>query len=280
MKQQPLASSSDDIELLRSAAVAAGVMALGFFRREMKSWTKDNASPVTEADVMLDDFLKQNLLAARPGYGWLSEESVDDPARLEKERLFVVDPIDGTRGFMGGKQDWCICAAVVERGQAVSGVIYAPARDELYDAVLGGGAHLNAKPLTPRPPCGPLPLIPAPKAVHNELREAGIEFETAPNLPSLALRLVQVATGAIDVAVSRRGARDWDIAAADIILHECGIALEDVCAGRPVFNRPETRHGALAAMRDNSLKARVHDSLKRVYGCPEIKDKTWMEPAK
>ncbi|VAW21150.1 hypothetical protein MNBD_ALPHA12-2074 [hydrothermal vent metagenome] len=259
----------DDIALLTSAAVAAGIMAMGFFRREVKTWTKENSSPVTEADYLVDQFLGQTLLAARPQYGWLSEESPDNKARLDKKRIFVVDPIDGTRGFIRGEDSWTICLGVVENGKAISGVIYAPARDELYQAALGKGAKLNGAPLVRHPHSTNLPIIPAAGAVEKELAAAGLDFVRGPSLPSLAYRLVQVATGALDGALARRGARDWDISAAAIILAECGIALEDVCAGVPVFNRKNTRHGALAALADPSLKPLVHNALVNVYGCPK-----------
>ena len=255
--------------MLRSAAVAAGIMAMGYFRRDVKTWTKDNSSPVTEADYMVDRFLGQTLTAARPQYGWLSEESTDSEARLSKKRIFVVDPIDGTRGFIRGDDCWTICLGVVENGTAVSGVIYAPARDELYQAVAGKGAKLNGAPLVRRSHPLDRPIIAAPGAVHSELEAAGLDYVRGPSMPSLAYRLVQVATGVLDGAVARRGAQDWDIAAAAIILSECGITLEDVCAGVPVFNRKDTRHGALAALVDPSLKPLVHDALVKVYGCPK-----------
>ena len=150
----------DDLELLRSTAVAAGIIASSYFRRDIKTWTKDNASPVSEADIVVDRFLAANLLQARPSYGWLSEETVDNPSRLDCERVFVVDPIDGTRAFLRGEDYWTVSLAVVENGVAVAGVVYAPARDELYDAYKGGGARLNGKPLTRSRGPGPRHLFP------------------------------------------------------------------------------------------------------------------------
>lgn len=258
----------EDLALLRSAAVAAGITALGFFRRDIKTWTKENASPVSEADCLVDEFLAENLLAARPDYGWLSEETFDDRERLKHKRVFICDPIDGTRGFLRGEDSWTICLSVVEDGVTIAGVVYAPARDELYDAMTGGGARLNGDPIVRRRHQGPGPIIPAPGAVHRELTEAGIDYVRGPALPSLAYRLVQVTTGVLDAAVARRGAQDWDISAAAVILAECGIVLEDVCVGTARFNKAETRHGALAAVRDKSLQAELHRALIKVYGCP------------
>lgn len=259
---------ADDLELLRSAAVAAGIIAAGFFRTSVKTWTKENASPVTEADETVNLYLEQALRGARPEYGWLSEESPDNADRQEAERVFIVDPIDGTRAFIRGEDCWTICLAVVENGIPIAGVIYAPARDELYEASLGDGAYCNKQRLPFDAVERAAPLIPAPAAVHAELTHSEFTHLKGPAYPSLAYRLVQVATGKIDAALARRGSQDWDIAAAAIILSESGIAFEDVCEHRLVFNKPETRHGALAALRDKSIQKLVSDVLRRVYGCP------------
>lgn len=258
----------DDLELLRSSAVAAGLIASSYFRRDVKSWTKGNDSPVSEADINVDRFLAANLLKARPTYGWLSEETVDNDARLDCERVFVIDPIDGTRAFLRGEDSWTISLAVVENGIPVAGVVYAPARDELYEASLGGGVRLNGETMTRRRRAGAPPLIPAPGAVHHEMQAGGLHYTRGPSYPSLAYRLVQVATGKLDAAVARRGAQDWDIAGAAVILNECGLHFADVCVGFPRFNKADVRHGALAALGDISLKPLVHAALIKVYGCP------------
>ena len=259
---------SDDLQLLRSTAVAAGIIACGYFRKDVKSWTKGNASPVSEADIMVDRFLAASLLGPRPSYGWLSEETVDNPSRLDCERVFVVDPIDGTRAFLRGEDCWTISLAVVENGISVAGVVYAPARDELYEAALGTGARLNGEKLVRHRRAGAAPIIPAPGAVHQEMQAGGLHYARGPAYPSLAYRLVQVATGKLDAALARRGSQDWDIAGAAAILAESGLALDDVCAGPPRFNRRDVRHGALAALADMSLKPHVHAALIKVYGCP------------
>jgi myo-inositol-1(or 4)-monophosphatase len=264
---EPVSTSpKEDLELLRSAVVGAGIIAAGFFRRDIKTWTKDNASPVSEADIIVDKFLRATLMGARPDYGWLSEESIDDPSRLGKKRCFIVDPIDGTRGFLRG-----------ENGRPIAGTVFAPSRDELYEACLGGGSRLNGKPLLRVTQPGHGPVIPAPGAVHAELQAAGLEYVRGPYMPSLAYRLIQVATGTLDAAVARRGSQDWDIASAAIILSEAGIQFEDVCDGPLLFNRPDVRHGALAALSDKSLKPLVHAALIRVYGCPGLVENADLE---
>jgi myo-inositol-1(or 4)-monophosphatase len=264
----PATIYSDDLELLRSSAVAAGIIASSFFRRDVKSWTKENASPVSEADILVDRYLAGALLQARPDYGWLSEETVDNPSRLNCDRVFVVDPIDGTRGFLRGEDSWTVSLAVVEKGVPVAGVVYAPARDEMYDACRGEGARLNGRTIRRSRRAGAAPVIPAAGAVHQEMQASGLNYTRGPYYPSLAYRLVQVATGKLDAVASRRGSQDWDIAAATLILEECGVDIADVCAGYPQFNKRDVRHGALAAVGDMSLKALVHAALIKVYGCP------------
>jgi myo-inositol-1(or 4)-monophosphatase len=270
MPAPELTSASEDLELLRASAATAGIIAAGYFRREVKTWTKQFGSPVSEADIVLDKFLHSALTTARPGYGWLSEETADNVERLSRARCFVVDPIDGTRGFIKGEDSWTISLAVVEHGIPIAGVVYAPARDEMYDACLSGGARRNGAPLQRMSnPGRQVPLIPAPGAVHQELQAAGLDYTRGPAYPSLAYRLVQVATGKLDAAVARRGSQDWDLAGAAIILSEAGIDLEDVCLGALRFNRAEIRHGALAALGEVSLKPLLHAALIKVYGCPQ-----------
>ena len=269
MSQTMPSTAEDDLQLLRSSAVTAGIIAAGYFRRDLKHWTKEHNSPVSEADLVLDKFLHSALTTARPDYGWLSEETADNPERLTKTRVFVVDPIDGTRGFIRGDDSWTVSLAVVENGIAIAGVVYAPARDEMYEATIGGGARLNGKPLKRETvPGRTAPLIPAPGAVHQELQAEGLDYKRGPYFPSLAYQLVQVATGQLDAAVARRGSNDWDLAGAACILSECGLAFEDVCIGALRFNRRITRHGALAALGDASLRTPLHAALIRGYGCP------------
>lgn len=259
----------EDVELLKSAAVHAGIIALGFFRTDLKTWTKGASSPVSEADIALDSYLTQTLRASRQNYGWLSEETADTPDRLQHERVFIVDPIDGTRGFIKGEDSWTISLAVVENGRPIAGVVYAPVRNEMYEATLGAGAMLNGQRLSPTPREGKARIIPAPAAVHNELAQVDLRYQKGPVYPSLAYRLVQVASGDLDATVARRGAQDWDVAGADIILREAGIELTDVCLGALRYNRPDTRHGALAATSDPSLLSPLQDALRIVYGCPQ-----------
>src|SRR6195256_2873934 len=126
-----------DAALLVDTVREAGALAHSLFRTELKNWTKGASSPVSEADIAANDLLEQRLRSATPDYGWLSEESADDPSRLGKHLVWIVDPIDGTRGYLAGKEDWCVSVALVENGSALLAAVLAPARDGCFFLLLG-----------------------------------------------------------------------------------------------------------------------------------------------
>ena len=137
-----------DLALIREAALKAGDIAMGYFRKNPDVWYKGGRSPVTEADISVNTYLNEKLSAARPGYGWLSEENEDDRAQRRQDRVFVVDPIDGTRAFVNGEDVWCVSIAVVEAGVSLAGVLVCPARREVFEAAEGAGATKNGKQIT------------------------------------------------------------------------------------------------------------------------------------
>ena len=137
----------EDLALLTETVRAAGAIARQYFGTDYRHWRKEGGSPVTEADIAVNRFLCERLTAARPDYGWLSEESPDDPARLTRHKVFVIDPIDGTVAFLKGRPHFTVCAAVVTAGRPCCGAVYNPASDELYAARTGGGATRNGTPI-------------------------------------------------------------------------------------------------------------------------------------
>lgn len=232
--------------LLAEAAVAAGAIALARFRSDdLKTWNKQNDSPVTEADIAVDTFLKDRLRAAWPDYGWLSEESIDSPDRLARRRVWVVDPIDGTRSFMSGGEDWAVSVALVEDGRPVAGVLYAPVTEELFVAARGRGTTVNGAPvsatvresLSDAAMSGPAFLLDSASRL--------VPVRRQPRVRSLALRLARVATGELDVALASANSYDWDIAAADILVQEAGGSLTGYDGKVLRYNASIPRHGAL-----------------------------------
>lgn len=241
------ADLAGDLALLLDAAREAGRIALSYFRQSPEVWLKGGTSPVSEADYAADRYLHETLLAARPDYGWLSEERADDAARLAARRTFVVDPIDGTRGFLEGRRDWCVSVAVVEQGRSIAGVLECPARTETYSAVLGGGAFKNGRRLAVGEPRATA-LVGGPAEFVNALpREVRERVKRAEYVPSLAYRLAMVADGALDGSFVKPNSHDWDLAAADLILREAGGDLLDEHGKPPTYGGAHIRHGALVA---------------------------------
>lgn len=242
-----LPDTADDLVLLREAAREAGAIAMRYFGGQPQVWMKGGTSPVSEADYAADAYLRERLLAARPSYGWLSEETADDLARLSARRTFVVDPIDGTRGFLQGLDTWCVSVAVVEDGRSVAGVLECPARNETYFALPGKGAFLGNK----RIGVGkqqPRMTIAGPKQLVERLSSEWLaRLARAPHIPSLAYRLAMVASGQLDATFVKPNAHDWDIAAADLILREAGGSMVGEDGKSPSYGGKTIRHGVLVA---------------------------------
>jgi myo-inositol-1(or 4)-monophosphatase len=241
------AALADELGL---AVREAGQIALKYFRGSIKSWTKGHDSPVSEADIAVDEFLRARL--SREGFGWLSEESQDDRTRLTAERLFIVDPIDGTRSYLAGREDWSIVAAVVDKGRPVAAAVYVPVDDELYLAAQGKGATRNGSRIGTT---GGTALagarIAGPKSMLDRLTSIDPETIHEPKIHSLALRMTRVAEGRIDAAFASINAYDWDLAAADLLVHEAGGAMTNLTGEALVYNLHDPVHGAiLAAGRD------------------------------
>ena len=233
----------EELSLLEDRVRAAGKIALNYFGGSYKRWSKEGGSPVTEADLAIDAFLKTELCQARPQYGWLSEESVDDPARLESRGTFVVDPIDGTVAFMKGRPHFTICAAVVEQGRPISGVVFNPAQDECFTAASGQGARLNGDVLH----VGHASEIEGLRLLGDKKLFAEWPPMQIESFSSIAYRIVLVAAARFDAMISLTAKRDWDLAAADIILAEAGGGLVGADGAPLRYNRAETLQGATIA---------------------------------
>jgi myo-inositol-1(or 4)-monophosphatase len=239
--------AADDLALLRDAAREAGVIAMRYFGKDPQVWMKGGTSPVSEADYAADKYLRETLLGARPGHGWLSEETADDPARLSARRTFVVDPIDGTRAFLEGRSTWCVSVALVEDGKSIAGVLECPAKGETFWALPGQGAFRNGERIGVRRTT-PTVEVAGPKALLDLVPASWQDrMKRAPYVPSLAYRLAMIAGGDLDGTFVKPSAHDWDIAAAALILDESGGSLLDRNRHAPTFAGAEIRHGALAA---------------------------------
>jgi myo-inositol-1(or 4)-monophosphatase len=235
-----------DLALIADAARAGGEIAMHHFGGRHEIRMKAGDSPVTQADIAVDTYLRETLRQARPAYGWLSEETVDTPERLGARRLFVVDPIDGTRAFIAGRETWCVSISVVESGRPIVGVLACPALGEFYSAALGSGSFLDGRRLALSDP-GRSPAIAGPKPLVDQARADFPDLRTVPYIPSLAYRVAMVAAGRIDATFVKPESHDWDLAAADLILAEAGGAIRQRSGATLVYGGVDPQHGSLVA---------------------------------
>jgi myo-inositol-1(or 4)-monophosphatase len=249
-----------DSALLMGAVREAGALALSLFRTELKNWTKGASSPVSDADIAVNDLLEARLRSATPDYGWLSEESADDPSRLDKRLVWIVDPIDGTRGYLAGKEDWCVSVALVEGTSPLLAAVFAPASDEFFFAARGQGATCNGVALHATSGTAlDFSRVAGPKPLVERLRKTADDIVLHPRIGSLALRLCRVADGRLDAAFAGGQSRDWDLAAADLIVHEADGNMTALSGDAIPYNRPEVTHGVLvAAGRDRHAEIIEH----------------------
>lgn len=238
----------EDFALLKASAKEGGAIAMRYFRRDPDSWAKAGGSPVTEADMAVDGFLHDRLLGQRPDYGWLSEETTDDPARRARDLVFVVDPIDGTKAFIAGNDTWCVSVGLVRGDRPVAAALYAPARGEFFTALAGGGAWLGAERLSVSPRSDPAGArLAGPRSWMRTEAAAGFGADIGEYVPSLAYRFALVAAERLDAAFTSPRSHDWDLAACDLLVHEAGGRLADLDGEAPRYNRESPRHDALAA---------------------------------
>jgi len=256
-----LQAPEDDLALLLDAAQAAGKIAQSFFRQDPETWDKGGGDdPVTEADIAVDRMLREELRAARPDYGWLSEETEDSAERLDRERVFIVDPIDGTRAFVDGTSGWGHSLAVVERGRPIAGVVFMPEQDKLFAAALGQGATLNGAKLAVSGQTAPdaAEILTTRPSLKPEHWPGGVPGITRVYRPSMAYRISAVGTGRFDGMVSFRQTWEWDIAAGVLIAQEAGARVTDADGVTLTLNNASPHvNGVIAA------NAPLHAALMR-----------------
>jgi myo-inositol-1(or 4)-monophosphatase len=249
-----------DAALLTDTVREAGALALSLFGTDLKNWTKGASSPVSEADIRVNDLLEATLRSATPEYGWLSEESADNEARLGKHLVWIVDPIDGTRSYLAGREDWCVSVALVEGASPVLAAVFAPASDEFFFAVRGQGATRNEVPVYATSGTElDFTRVAGPKPLVERLSRQSDEIILHPRIGSLALRLCRVAQGSLDAAFAGGQSRDWDLAAANLIVQEANGNMTALSGDTISYNRREVTHGVLvAAGRDRHARIVEH----------------------
>lgn len=234
------ASLDNDFRAMIAVAREAGDLAAMRQDQGVEHWEKNPGDPVSEVDLHLDRMIKARLMGIRPDYGWLSEETVDDAARLMCKRVWVVDPIDGTRAYLAGADGFAVSIALIEDHAPVLACLYAPIRRLMFAARKGEGATLNGLPIR----ASRVGDIEDCRMVANaSLFRARHWPEPWPPMRldmvnSIALRIGLVAAGLADAAIALRPKNEWDLAAAALILSEAGGTLTDHAGRYPAFNQP------------------------------------------
>lgn len=248
-----------DLTLLLDAAKAAGEIALKYFKSDVDTWDKGGGQgPVTQADLEIDQMLNAELLGARPDYGWLSEETEDNTDRLECDVVFIVDPIDGTRSFINGHENFSTSLAIAKNGVVRDAVVHCPVKKLTYWASAGQGAFMNGEPIAHNGAndvrgARILAAGSQMKSVHwkDQIPPVERHFRS-----SLAYRLCLVAQGRFDGMLTLRDTWEWDVAAGDLICREAGAKVSDRLQGTPIYNQPKP---ALTGM--IAATPLIHDGL-------------------
>lgn len=238
----PAPDNSADTAFLAATLREAGSIARRYFEGTYKSWRKEDGNPVTEADIAVNEFLKERLLGLRPAYGWLSEESTDEPARLSAKRVFIVDPIDGTYGFLKHRPHFTIVTAVVVEGRPVSSAIFNPMTDEMFEATQGLGAKRNGQAVgvSAKDRLEGARLLASRNFIDSRHWATPWPGEmTVETRASIAYRMALVAAGEFDAMISLSKKSDWDLAAADLVVHEAGGLVTTGAGAKLLYNSPE-----------------------------------------
>jgi myo-inositol-1(or 4)-monophosphatase len=220
------------LDALSAIVREAGEIAAARFGGAFRRWEKAPGNPVCEVDLEVDAFLRERLTALDPDAGWLSEETVDDSDRIERPRLWVVDPIDGTRDYLRGRSGWCVSVALVEDRAPVLGVLDAPARGEHWTSAKGRGAWRNGLRLAAS---GRTELAGA-RVPADQLPASDSDLVAVDRPNSIALRIALVAAGKADLAATLKWGYEWDIAAAALIAAEAGATVTGALGQPFAFN--------------------------------------------
>jgi myo-inositol-1(or 4)-monophosphatase len=220
------------LEDVSKIAAEAGRIAHARSGGVFKQWEKVPGHPVCDIDLEIDAFLRERLSALDPDAGWLSEETLDDSDRIERPRVWVVDPIDGTRDYLAGRPGWCVSIALVEHRVPVIGVLDAPARGEHWRAAKGQGAWRNGQRLR----VSPRTEFAGARVPADKLPRVDSDLVAVPKPNSIALRMALVAAGEADLVATLRWGFEWDIAAAALIASEAGAAVAGALGQPLAFN--------------------------------------------
>ena len=233
----------NELNVAINAAKEAGKIILTYYKSDFAIKEKGFGNPVTTADIAADDYLKKTLTNYFPEYGWLSEETVDAMDRLSKSRVWIVDPIDGTKEFIHGTDEFVVSIGLVENGSPVLGVIYNPVKEEIFYSSKGEGSYLNDLQIfcnEYKPSKEMILLISASerkKGLWNRHRK---KFKSLKTMGSVAYKIALIAAGIGDTFVTLRPKNEWDVCAADCIINEARGKLVTLNGEKRIYNQKNT----------------------------------------
>ena len=244
MKKYCIERDHPDHKLLLSAIRKAGKCAQERFQSSQKVWRKSKSHPVCEADIETNVILRDILMGERPSYGWLSEESEDNAERLDRQRIWIVDPIDGTNSYLNGIPEFAVSVALIENGEALAGAVFNPAQDEIFDATKGGGAYLNNKQIsvTNRSTFSNLRMLASRSGYDESGWPECFNTNYVRAMSSIAYKLALVAAGRFDATASVWPKADWDICAGYLLISEAGGTITSIGGKNMTFNRKRPIH--------------------------------------
>ncbi len=255
-----------DLHLAKDAAIEAGNIIMKYYKADYEIRDKGYHNPVTTADHAADTFLKETLTKARPNYGWLSEETVDSPDRLSKDRVWVVDPLDGTKEFIEGVPNFVVSVALVEKGFPIVGVLYNPVTKETFTAAKDEGAYLDGELIrcTAKENLNDMVILNSRSETRRGLWSPfDGTFGELRAIGSVAYKLGLTAAGKADIFASLRPKNEWDICAGNCIINEAGGKLIDLYGNPRQYNLEKTliTPGLIAGKID------AVDKTLKVLGC-------------
>jgi len=234
---------NSDLKIAKEAAIEAGKVILQYYKADYEIKEKSYHNPVTTADNAADDKIKNILTINRPQYGWLSEETLDSPERLSKKKVWVVDPLDGTKEFIEGVPNFVVSIGLVRDGKPILGVLYNPVTLELFTASEGEGAYLNNKRIhcTKKYNLHEMVMLNSRSETRKKLWEPFKNtFSELKPIGSVAYKLGLTAAGKSDIFASLRPKNEWDICAGNCIINEAGGKLIDLNGEERKYNQLDT----------------------------------------
>ena len=232
-----------ELSIAKDAAIEAGGLILSYYKADYEIKDKGYHNPVTTADHAADARLKDMLTGSYPDYGWLSEETVDSKKRLNKDRVWVVDPLDGTKEFIEGVPHFVVSVALVENGEPILGVLYNPVTTETFTAVKGQGAMLDGEKIkcSKKEKSDEMVIFNSRSETRSGLWDPFQDtFKELKAIGSVAYKLGLTAAGRADIFASLRPKNEWDICAGNCIINEAGGKLVDLYGNARQYNSPDT----------------------------------------